>query len=231
MFDNVVYLNRDQDVERRDATEAQLTKHGIEATRFSALNEGLEALIHQSIEDLKISFAQASCLVSHLEIIRQHGNKDLLVFEDDVDLSPSNYWGDSLKGVLNCVDDSIGIAQLYVYPSFDPILPRWWQSGTFGTVAYFIRPWYAQKLIELGYKEGKWDIWAFRNKYPQPLADSVLYSNTPTVSVTLFGLRHVPSTILPHATYVESASKFGQSWAAGKNNIDDIKAALANFKC
>lgn len=231
MFSNVVYLNRDQDTERKEITEAQLFEYGIEATRFSALDDGLLSLMHQSPESLRISFAQASCLISHLEIIRKYGSKDLLVFEDDIDLSTSDYWGEGLQGILDVVDSSVGIVQLSYFPNFPPVLPRWWQPGTFGTAAYFIRPWYSNKLVELGYRDGRWDISAFRNKYSQPLADSVLYSNTPTLSLSLFGTRPVPSTILPHATYTSDAALFSRSWAEGKNNINEIKAALPKFKC
>jgi hypothetical protein len=231
VFDNVVYLNRDQDVPRKEVTEAQLDKYGIKAARFSAIQEDLQELVHQPLDSLRISFAQASCLVSHLEIIRKYGGSDLLVFEDDVDLTPSEYWGDTLSGILAYLDESIGIAQLSAFPALQPIMPTWWTAGTFGTAAYYIRPWYSKKLIDVGYRDGKWDIFSFKNRYSQILADSVLYSNTPTVSFTLFGLRPLVSTILPDATYVSDAPRFGNSWIEGKNNIEDIKAALPKFKC
>lgn len=230
MFDNIVYLNRDQDVDRRKVTEEQLERYGARATRFSAITDGLESRMVQSVADLRINFAQASCLVSHLEIIRQYGDRPLLVFEDDIDLSPSEHWGCSLTSILECIPEQFGIAQLYAYPSPSPVMPRHWQVGTFGTVAYYVLPKYAKYLVNTAYIEGKWDVRALKCDYVQPVADSVLYSNSPTISMNLFGLRNTPSTILPHATYVEAASKFGQSWAQGLNNSDNIKEELRSLK-
>lgn len=230
MFDNIVYLNRDQDLERRMVTEEQLAKYGAKATRFSAIIDDLESYIAQSVSDLRVNFAQASCLISHLEIIRRYGKEPLLVFEDDVDLSPSEYWGCSLDSFLTELPKEVDIVQLYTYPTDTPILPKRWAPGTFGTVAYYIRPEYSQKLVDIGYSNGVWDVKAFKSLYPQPLADSLLYTNGSAVSLTLFGLRNIPSTILPQATYPEVASKFGQSWSQGLNNSNTIKEALRSLK-
>ena len=230
MFDNVVYLNRDQDVERRATTEAQMLQRGIKPVRFGALTEGLQNYVVEPLNSLRLSFAQASCLISHLEIIRNYGDRELIVCEDDIDLSPADYWGDSLENILGCIDPSIGIVQLYAFPTFDPIMPRWWKSGIFGTGAYFIRPWYAQKLIKTGYRDGKWEVGAFPTKYVQSVADSILYSCTPTVSLTLFSSFPVVSTILPQATYAAESARFGKSWITGESDIARVKEALKTFK-
>lgn len=230
MFNNTVYLNRDQDVDRRTNTETQLIHHGITPVRFGALNEDLQKYVVEPLNTVNLSFGQASCLISHLEIIRRYGDQELIVFEDDIDLSTADYWGDSLKNILSCVDESIGIVQLYAFPTFDPILPKWWKPSIFGTGAYFIKPWYAKKLVETGYRDGKWEIKLFPSKYVQHVADSVLYSSTPTVSLTLFSSFPVVSTILPHATYAQESATFGKSWKEGKNNIEDVKEALKTFK-
>ena len=231
MFDNIVYLNRDIDTDRRALIEGQLSAHNIEAVRFAAIESGLQELIHQPLNELRMVFAQASCLISHLEIIRAYGDKDLLVFEDDIDLSTSLYWGTSFKDIVDCIDESVGIVQLTSFPSPIPVKPIKWVQGTFGTGAYLIRSWYAKSLVEKAFKDGKWDISLLESKYVQPLADSILYSNGPSISVTLFGLKPIKSTILPHATYVETADMFGNSWKNGLNNTDSIKASLRLIKC
>lgn len=229
MFNNVVYLNRDQDVERRNSMESQLAELGVNAVRFSALSETLQDHVHEPLEALRMSFAQTSCLISHLEILRQYGDKELLVFEDDIDLSPAKYWGDSLENILSYVDDSIGIVQLYAFPTPNLIMPRWWAPSTFGTGAYFIRPWYVEKLLDIAYKDGKWEVRALPTKYVQALADSVLYSSTPTVSLTLFSSFPFTSTILPQATYAQESAVFGKSWKEGTNDLDKVKEALKTF--
>ena len=109
-------------------------------------------------------------------------------------------------------------------------MPRVWTPGTFGTGAYFIRPWYAEKLVDTGYKEGKWVVRNFKSLYVQPLADSILYSNTKTISLQLFGALPAGSNILPNASYPDTLYQFSDSWKKGLNNVTDIKAALERFK-
>lgn len=230
MFNNIVYLNRDQDLDRREATENQCEDRGITATRFSAIEGDLQDYIVEPIKSIRLNREQLSCLISHLEIIRKYGGEDLLVFEDDVDLSPSDYWGTTFEDITSCINPPIGIAQLYCHPSPAPVRPRPWFKGMFGTVAYFIRSWYSQELCQKGYKNGKWELNSLVSSYVIPVADSVLYSNAPSISFTLFGLRDVPSTILPHATYVNEASRVGQSWAMGQNNIEEIKDVLRTLR-
>lgn len=230
MFNNIVYLNRDQDVTRRETTESQFLEHGISAVRFSAITEGVQDYLVEPINSLRITVPQASCLVSHLEIIRNYGDKPLLVFEDDIDLSPMNYWGTSFEDIISCIPEEIGIVQMQAFPAPIPAKPITWYPGVFGTGAYFIKPWYAKELLNIGYVEGKWSVGFFKSNYVQTVADSVLYSNTKTMSVQLFGVLPVGSNILPHATYPDTLYHFSESWKKGINDMSAIKDAMRKFK-
>lgn len=230
VFTNVVYLNRDQDLDRQEIMKKQFTEYSVPALRFSAILDGVQDIIFEPINSLNISIPQASCLVSHLEIIRKHGSHPLLVFEDDIDLSPSKYWGTSFEDIINTVPETVGIVQLQAWPAPTPVVPKKWMPGVFGTGAYFIRPWYAEKLINLGYVDGKWRVKNFTSMYVQPLADSILYSNTYTLSLQLFGVIPMKSNILPHATYPEMLYKFSESWSQGLNDMSTIKSLVKKIE-
>ena len=230
MHDNVVYLNRDVDVERRLDTESQLSSFKIKALRFPAIERGLQDLVVQPLSDLGMNIQQASCLVSHLEIIRTCGLSDMLVFEDDIDLSPMSHWTFTFDEVVSSLPDSVGIAQLFYFPLDAPISAIKWKPGMFGTSAYFIKKEYAEYLVSTGYRDGKWDIDSFKSNYVQKLADSVLYSNTKTMSILLFGVRNEVSTILPHATSGITASELSSKWRTNPPTKEQLLTSIEGFK-
>lgn len=227
MFDNVVYLNRDQDVERREITEKQFLNLGVSAHRFSAITESIEDYCHQTPEELRISKPQLSCLISHLEIIRTYGDKDILVFEDDINIAPYEYWGFSFKDLIDAMPAFVGCLQLFTFPAPASNIVKKWVPGLFGTAAYFLKKEYASRLVELGYIDGKWDISKMPNRYSQPLADSVLYSHDGSYSIVLFGIRNETSTILPHATYGQTASLVTEHLISNPPSLKAIKDSVS----
>lgn len=231
MFDNIVYLNRDIDVERRRQTEEQFVKHNVSAVRFSAIEDELATLALQSPSDLRINAAQLSCLVSHLEIIRKYGGSDLLVFEDDIDLSLLPKWPITLEELSLALPERVGVVQLTYFPSRGVLSPVRWMPGLFSTAAYFIKKEYAQKLVETGFKDGVWDISTMWSAYVQPLADSIIYSSTNTISLLMLGVRDEVSTILPHATYSNEVSKWAKEvWDTSPLSREQLLQQIRNFK-
>lgn len=230
MFDNVAYLNRDQDTVRREGIEALFSKYNISAKRCSALQDTLQEFVLEPITSTSLSFPQTSCLISHLEIIRVYGNKDLLVFEDDADLTTMDYWPFSFEDVVQSLPEHVGIVQLFRHPPLFPAFARPWSQGVFGTVSYFIRPWYAEKLVSLGYAGGKWSIAKLKSEYPLPVADSVLYSNGVAMSINLFGSRDEGSTILPNAGYVKDAVEVSKKWKELEHDAEYTLKSIKEFK-
>lgn len=229
MFDNVVYLNRDQDTVRREGIEAMFSKYNISAKRYSALQDTLQELVHEPITSTSLSFPQTSCLISHLEIIRLHGGSDLLVFEDDADLTTMDYWPFSFEEVLEVIPKHIGIVQMFRHPSVFPVRATPWGPGVFGTVAYFVRPWYASNLISKCYFDGKWSISKMKSDYSIPVADSVLYSDGATMSINLFGSRDEGSNILPNAGYVKTALETSKKWSTLSHNAEFTLKSIKEF--
>lgn len=230
MFTNIVYLNRDIDTERKDATEKQLRQINAKATRFSAIESGLEKYSLQSPENLKINKAQLSCLISHLEILRIHGKEDLLVFEDDVDLSMATKWPITMSELISALPDHVGVVQLTYFPSRGTLNPVPWMPGMFSTAAYFIKKEYSEHLVKTGYIDGTWDLTKLKSKYVQRLADSVVYSSTRTMSLLLFGVRGEPSTILPQAIYLQEASVWASNaWDTTPINRDNFIQKIRSF--
>lgn len=228
MFDNIVYLNRDIDVLRKEKTEKQLIERGLTATRFPAIVDNLSDYLYIPVP--RVNPAQESCLVSHLEIIRTYGlEKDLLVFEDDIDLSVMDHWDFTLSDLMDSIPDTVGIAQLFFFPAPDSVKALRWAPGYFGTSAYLIRSWYVKELVSSAYIDNKWDIRKLQSHYVQLLADSVLYSNTDTMSLSVFATRNEVSTILPHASYVDAGQKAVNNWATNPTKFKDIIISIENY--
>ena len=101
----------------------------------------------------------------------------------------------------------------------------------FSTVAYFITKKYSNHLVNTGYVNGKWDLSALKSKYVQVVADSVLYSNTLTMSLPMIGLRDEVSNIFPNATYgKQSSEEFKRLWAGTIPNKETLLSQIKNFK-
>ena len=228
MFDNIVYLNRDIDTLRKEKTENQLTERGLTATRFPAIVDNVSEYLHIPVP--RVNPAQESCLVSHLEIIRTYGmERDLLVFEDDIDLSVMDHWDFTLSDLTEAIPDTVGITQLFFFPAPDLVKALRWTPGYFGTSAYLIRSWYVKDLVSYAYTDNKWDIRKLQSHYVQLLADSVLYSNTDTMSLSVFATRNEVSTILPHASYVDAGQKAINNWATKPTKFKDILISIENY--
>lgn len=226
MIKGAVYLNLDKDISRKEILEEQLLKYGVEASRFAAIESNLQNYVAEPLQTLRLSVPQLSCLVSHLEIIRQNAEKDTVVFEDDIDLSPMSVWPFTFEELDACLPERVGILQMFTFPAPVSNYVRKWYPGMFGTPAYFIRSWYAKQLVESGYRDGRWHISKMSSNYSQPVADSVLYSSSHAYSVILFGIRDVPSNILPNTTYHQTGAAVTQHLLANPPDFEAIKSSL-----
>ena len=195
MFDNIVYLNMDNAIDRREWVEGQFKEHNVTATRFSAIHDDFDKYCHDWRE-LKISDPQVGCLLSHLEIIRTYGDRDLLVFEDDINLEPMHNWKFTFQELVDFLPNEIDILQLVKFPQLKPTSAIKWHEGMFSTAAYFIRKEYVKRLVDIAFHDGKWQVKKLKSFYVQPLADSVLYSNGEAYTVTILSLGQFKSQIV-----------------------------------
>lgn len=205
-FQNFVYINRDIDIDRRMYMESQFEKYSVKAERFNAVSANFDNyssdwrhLLKKEnsnvvfYEDPLLSMGEIGCLLSHLEVIRLYGHEDLIVCEDDLDISTSDRWNFKLSEFLNKLSDKVEILQMVKYNGYKPINVRKLvigdqEGGNWGTAAYYIKPSLSQKIVSDYYVDGKWQIADIKCSWTRKTADAVLYSFDTAYTCTIFSL-------------------------------------------
>lgn len=211
-FPNMVYINMDSCVERKDHMENQKELYNADIKRISAISDNFD----NYSDDWKLvlnvdnptnfdnkthllSMNEIGCLLSHLEAIRVYGTEDLIVFEDDVDLSPSQLWQFSLNDLIEKVRGNVNILQLIKNNAHGPLYIK---DHTFdndwGTAGYFISKSLCKEIVSKYYINNKWTLTNLPSNYHRKVADSVIYSFTKTYTCTIFSLSNFGSSIDSH---------------------------------
>lgn len=215
-FDNIVYINRDIDFDRKTLMEYQFKKYGVEAKRFNAISSNFDQYSSDYVDILRanplpghfydnimLSSAEIGCLLSHLECIRLYGDKDLIVLEDDADLSTSEHWNFNLSDIFSKLQDDVEILQMVKYAAYYPVKVKKLkigneEGGNWGTAAYLIKSSLSKKIVSEYYVDGKWQILKMPCLWNRKTADAILYSFDGAYTCTLFSLaQYGKSTINP----------------------------------
>jgi GR25 family glycosyltransferase involved in LPS biosynthesis len=139
---------------------------------------------------------EIGCILSHLEAIRLYGTEDLIVFEDDVDLSTSQLWQFNLNDLIEKVRGNINMLQMVRHREYNPLYIKDHVFGNnWGTAAYFISKSICEEVVSKYYINNKWTLTSLPSKYHRKVADSVLYSLTKTYTCTLFSFADFTSSI------------------------------------
>ena len=167
---NIYYLNLDSELDRRKYMEMQFEKWNINGVRrFSASNYSVEK--YDSWKDI-LHFSEmisgknhrlaAAITLSTFEMIRYWlettDEKYLILMEDDYDLIFIEYWHFDWEYLMNSIPYDWDCIQMSfenpsLIPCFlHPILP----GHSLG--ASLINRRYAEKLVSLHYKDGKFDL-------------------------------------------------------------------------
>jgi len=230
-FDNIVYINRDIDIERKQYIENQCLNLGIIIKRFSAVHDNFDAYSNDWKSFLRpedfsgffydhplLSKGEIGCLLSHLEVIRLYGKKDLIVFEDDVNLIVSNSWNFKLSDFFSLLNNEIEILQMVKYNSFYPVNVKKLKigndnGGNWGTAAYYIKKELSKKIIDNYYIDNKWNFSKLPCDWNRKTADAVLYSFGNAYTCTLFSLADFGTSTIngvfnPSTSIGSSVTKF-----------------------
>lgn len=208
-FPNMVYINLDHCIERKDYMENQMKLYNADIKRMSAIHDNFDNYsddwklllnvdnpIHFDLGTHLLSMGEIGCLLSHLEAIRLHGTEDLIVFEDDVDLSVSELWQFSLNDLIEKIRGNMDILQLIRSREVAPLYIKDHIFGNnWGTAAYFISKSLCEEIVSKHYINNKWTLTNLPSKYHRRCADAVLYSFTKTYTCTLFSLAQFSSSI------------------------------------
>ena len=205
-FQNFVYINRDIDIDRKKYMENQFDKYSIKAQRFNAVSDNFDNyssdwkhLLREEdydglfYENPLLSMGEIGCLLSHLEVLRLHGHKELIVCEDDLDISTSDQWNFKLSEFLNKLNENVEILQMVKFDGYRPINVKklvigQQNGGNWGTAAYYIKPSLSNKIVSDYYIDGKWQLTKIKCSWPRKTADAVLYSFDTAYTCTIFSL-------------------------------------------
>lgn len=202
-FDNIVYINLDKSIDRNTVMKSQIDEYTTGAKRFSGIDKDFDAYCHDwkiflNSNNEQMTYEEIGCLLSHLEVIRIYGDRDLIVLEDDIDLSTSLLWNFTMSEFLDGLDEEIHILQMTKHWTFTPIeISDMNRYSGFGNAAYYIRPQLSSKIISQSFINGKWSISSLPllPQYTKKVADTVFYSLGHDKTCTLFSVHDFESSI------------------------------------
>lgn len=206
----VVYINRDEDTDRRQYMESQFETVGItNYTRFSAFTGDLkdadpgfkqELLNVKNIPESVKNIYRA--ITSHLLVIRSlefNESPYALILEDDVVLTTCLNWNFSFKEFCDSLPNDWDAVQLYLNPRVkgEPVSLglRPYSKKHISTLAYLITKERAAEICNQWFRVGVPDISKAHTVLMSPLTDDVVYTPK-SYGVNLFSTEEFVSTIL-----------------------------------
>lgn len=203
---HVYYFNLDNRLDRREYMESQFERWGIDYTRISAskyLASEVNKWRHLVDELLyfpdtnAFNIAVTANSIAHIEFIKSwledSDDPYLILMEDDYDLSLIEYWHFDWQYLMNnipydwdCIQlgfESLSYIKFFLHPKMS-------QDTFFGPCMINRR--YAQKLVDLHYKDGKY---IFLQK-----TNSKTHENAITVGVDYFMCENGRTYCLPLIT-------------------------------
>ena len=193
-FPPVYYINLDHRQDRKKHMDEIIATYSLQATRVSAVNgkKPMESYVERRPQNLRP--VEIACTLSHLQAIREwyttSDTNTAIICEDDVCFSEVPSWGCSWADIVARLPAYWEVVQLCIiyHPLQDKILNLHHRTTyDFSTAIYMIKRSYAQKLLQLYWKEdiGKWNLDGAY--YPLPLsAEEALYRPGVTLSLPLF---------------------------------------------
>lgn len=206
----VLYINRDEDVDRRAYMEAQFEAVGIRnAIRFPAFTGDLkyadpgfkeELLNIKSLPERTVNIYRA--VASHLWAIQSLDFKDsnyALVLEDDAVLTTCLNWGFCFKEFCDSLPADWDVVQLYLNPRYKetPVSLglRPYSKEHISTLAYLITKDRAEQIRNQWFRAGVPDLSKVHTYFNGSLTDEVVYTHK-SYGVNLFSTQEFVSTII-----------------------------------
>ena len=197
----MVYINLDRSSDRREYMNYQIGQYGLDIERFPGIDRSFHEYSHDDGYATTMRPGEIGCTLAHLHLMKKYRGQDLLVFEDDVDLSLMEMWPFTLDEFIERLPEDWEIVQLYKFPRPWPAQlrrKRWedytneWSSGS-----YLIKKELIEKLIERYFIGDKVSFKALYDDFGRPpLADVIIYYNDViSYTATLFSVVPNISTI------------------------------------
>lgn len=193
-FPPIYYINLDSRLDRKQHMEKMIDMYSLHATRISAI-DGKQP-VASYVEQLppRLRPVEIACTVSHLRAIREwyttSDTDTAIICEDDVCFDGVASWGCSFTDMIGQLPSYWDMVQLCIiyHPLHEKIITLHHRTTyDFSAAIYLIRRSYAEKLLQLYWKEelGKWNISGQR--FPLPLtSEEAIYRPGVILSVPLF---------------------------------------------
>jgi GR25 family glycosyltransferase involved in LPS biosynthesis len=169
---------------------------------------------------------EVGCTTSHLKAIKHwldtSDSQCALFMEDDCDLDVIKYWGFSWRDFYAQVPYDYDVVQLAIInPSsiFMKMHKRF--VNDFSTAAYLINRHYAQKLVNLHIRDGKYRL--DNGVRPRAVADDLIYNSGNTFAIPLLLYKiELGSTIHKDHIDVFHKSSYEGLWNFWKNEANKV---------
>lgn len=226
----IYYINLDHRDDKRKHMERLVAEYDLKATRVSAVDGRKHVGDYVKEIPPAVKHRELACSISHLNTIRKWLTESdtpyALICEDDWSLDTVMYWSFTWNDFTSRLPYYWDIVQCCItyHPQMTSTLNLHLRElGDFACVSYLINRRYAMKLMDLYWKNNRWDI-----VYPSPFkltAEELLYKPGVCFSIPLFTYTNeFESSIqtLEHmAKYHIPARQFTlESWLKmGKNDL------------
>jgi len=186
-IDIIYWINLDRSIDRRTRMELMFQDESlvnIPKKRINAIDgksDQIENILNTYFLDWQqhhISNTEYGCILSHLLAILEFNNSDNeigLIMEDDMTIDYKHYWKEPIKACINNAPADWEFIQITYLTLYNKPSELYSVSGhSTGTGAYLINKNGSSKLLNLIYKNDKFDM----NDKGTIIADHFLYNNS-----------------------------------------------------
>ena len=192
-FPKVLWINLDRIPERRKYMEEQFDywdikdHHRISAVDGAEYESYLKGTVPPSMNDGEIA-----CVMSHLNAIKYFVNEtdldEIMIMEDDVDLSVARHWDFTWKDVRRRVPVAFDALQLTIInPNGITLKLHHRFINDFSAACYLITRHHATKLLKLHSRGSQWKI--DQNIRPRAVSEDLILDSGKTYATPLFNYR------------------------------------------
>ena len=192
-FPKVLWINLDRCTERRKYMEDHLSYWGIkDHHRISAIDgEEFEEYLKGTVPD-QMNTGECACVMSHLSALKYFVEEtdldEVVIMEDDVDLSTASSWTFNWKEVRKRLPINFDCLQLTIInPNGITLKLHHRFINDFSAACYLITRHHATKCIRLHQRGTQWKI--DQNIRPRAVSEDLILDSGKSYSTPLFNYR------------------------------------------
>ena len=189
----VLWINLDRFPERREYMEEQFDywqvkdHHRITAIDGPEYEEYLKGTVPHNMND-----GECACVMSHLNAIKYFVNEtdldEIMIMEDDIDLSTARHWDFKWKDVRKRVPINFDTLQLTIInPNGITLKLHHRYINDFSAACYLITRHHATKLLRLHQRGSQWKL--DQNIRPRAVSEDLILDSGKGYSTPLFNYR------------------------------------------